>query len=381
MPQELSSPPTKAAPIPERVHLADQAHHALLREVSFSQHLNPLNEAEARRAFLHGRALEPPFRYQPLVEADALLRRLDDVEPPRDHPLGEVVGRCMDGTRLLIRALRDRSAESFDALAREGGWYPDPALLAVRFAPEPSDGGPFDVRADQMMERLRMALDERGMADWRILPDRVMAARVLVDGAKRVIRVSPDSLFRARDLDRLVVHEIDVHVQRAVNGQAQALRVFETGLPEALQAEEGLAMLAEQRAGVATPGALARQAVVVRAIDMARRVGFRELYEALAAEVGPGLAWGIGLRIKRGLARPGEPGVYAKDSVYLAGFLQVQAWLEAGRDMRALYVGKVGLRDPVGDWVAAGWVRWQPVPAIWSLSRPGSAPASLEIPP
>ena len=129
-------------------------------------------------------------------------------------------------------------------------------------------------------------------------------------------------------------------------------------------------MVGEETSGTSSPGVLARQAEVCRAIEHARHVGFRELYEGIAARTNPSLAWGISLRVKRGLASPGEPGVYAKDSVYLAGRNLVRDWLDAGGDIRKLYVGKVGVNDPVDEWVDQGWVTLQPVPKFW---RQGTA--------
>lgn len=350
--------------IPRPVVEADAAHHAILQRVVFSRHLNPCNADAARRAFLRG-APSPPFDYVPLLQADDLLRRLDAAEPPRDHPAGALVGRCLDNTRLLIRALRDRTAAAFDALARADDWYPDDELLALSFE-DAQDSQPLDVPARIVVERLRAALKERGLHDWRVDEDTVMAARVLVDGAKRALRVNPRARFRERDVERLVIHEIDVHAMRAANGQAQVLRCFQTGLPGSLATEEGLAMVSEERAGLDSPGVLARQVDVVRAIDRARRAGFRELYEWLADDLGPGLAWGISLRIKRGLRRPDLPGVYAKDSVYLRGRQLVRAWLDDGHPPLALYVGKVGVGDPVAEWLDQGWVHAGALPPTWS---------------
>jgi hypothetical protein len=335
-----------------------------LQRVAFSRHLNPTNAPAARRRFRDG-AEAPPFEYQPLVEADALLRELDAVDPPRDHPAGMLVGRCIEGTCLLIRALRDRTAEAFDALNTAADWYPDAALMDLRFPAKPGTKEPMDVTAKQLIDRFRSALDERDMAIWQVEEDAVMSARVLVDSAKRIIRVRPDARFRTRDLSRLVVHELDVHARRSVNGSAQILRCFSTGLPGSLSTEEGLAMVAEEESGTASPGVLSHQIEVLRGIEHARTAGFREVYERIEERAGPGLAWGISLRIKRGLAAPEAPGVYAKDSVYLAGRTRVRAWLDAGGDIRKLYVGKVGVDDPVDDWVRQGWVTPQPVPSLW----------------
>lgn len=360
--------------IPAPVLHADRVHHAILAEVAFSRHLNPTNGHAARLAFLRG-ADAPPFEYLPLVEADSLLWRLDAAEPPRDHPAGALVGDCMDATRLLIAALRDRTAVAFHRLACRGGWYPTADILDLSFPLE--DSGPVSpaVSAARISRRLREALEERGLVDWRVEEDHVMAARVLVDGAKRLVRVNPSSTFWQRDVERLVVHEIDVHAVRSANGQRQALCCFQTGLPGSLATEEGLAMVSEEEAGLASPGVLSRQVEVVRAIDRARELGFRDLYNELAERLGSGLAWGICIRIKRGLARPGQPGVYAKDSVYLSGRMEVRRWLDEGGDVATLYVGKVPINAPVTQWIKQGWVRPGPLPPTWRARRPVRAGA------
>jgi len=350
--------------IPEPVLEADRTLHTIMKEVPFSRHLNPLNAAEARRQFQAG-AEAPPFRYLPLRGADRLLRRLDVAEPSRDHPAGRIVGECFDATRLLIRALRDRSATAFHDLAMHGGWYPDAATLRLSFPDERDDPHPVSVAPSTVVRRLREALLERNLRSWRVEEDTVMAARVLVDGAKRMLRVNPNASFRARDLERLVVHEIDVHAMRSANGALQELRCFESGLPGSLGTEEGLAMVSEEVTGWASPGVLNRQVEVVRAIDRARTLGFRELHTQIADRLGQHLAWGICVRIKRGLARPGQPGVYAKDSVYLTGRMKVRAWLEAGGDIADLYVGKVAVDAPVAEWRRQGWVRPAPIPPTW----------------
>jgi hypothetical protein len=343
---------------------ADQRHHEILQRIPFSQHLNPINSYEARRAF-HSGMHSPPFMYNPLTQADALLWELDLIRPPTDHPAGKLVARILDGTALLVRALRDRSAEAFHALATHSGWYPDQALLSLEFPTPAVDTELSTQPASAMIQELEAALVARGLRGWRVEQDTVMAARVLVDSAKHLLRVNPVARFKQRDLRRLIAHEIDVHVMRAHNGQRQVLKCFSTGLPGSLATEEGLALVAEEQVGAASPGVLCRQVAVVRSIDKARSVGFRELYNDIAERYSPGLAWGICLRIKRGLAEPSLPGVYAKDSVYLRGRMRVHRWLSDGNDVRDLYVGKVGLDDPVTEWLVQGWLEPGIVPSLW----------------
>ncbi|MCP4810793.1 MAG: DUF1704 domain-containing protein [Proteobacteria bacterium] len=351
--------------IPPAVLQVDRELHTLFERVPFSRYLNPVNAREARQAFRAGRDV-PPLRYHTATWADAELGRLDRLEPPEDHPLGQMLARGIHGTRLFILALRDRTPEAFDRLARNSNWYPDEETLeSARGEVRDRDTTPFSLSAAVMVEALEDALRDRGLGDWRIELDPVMSARVLVDGAKRLLRVSPRATFRSRDVRRLVVHEVEVHAIRSANGRAQPLRIFSTGLPGSLETEEGLALYAEELSGSASPGTAWRQGVVVQAVDWARRMGFRELHDTIAENAGPGLAWGVSERLKRGLADPGAPGVYAKDVVYYRGHRRVKAYLEAGKPVKDLFVGKVGLDDPVSEWLDAGLITHQPVPATF----------------
>jgi len=353
------------AVLPAPLLHADRALHALHQRRSFSQHLNPLNGPEASRSFRSG-AEAPPFRYRPTTWADEELRCLDALDVPEDHPFAVLMNQAIQGTGLFIRALRDRSPAAFDALARHNRWYPnEETLIAAQSEQRARDRAPFALGASVMIDALRDALAERGLADWRVEEDPVMSARVLVDGAKRLLRVSPNARFRQRDIARLVVHEIEVHAIRATNGQNQPLKLFATGLPGSLETEEGLALYAEECSGSASPGTAWRQGVVVQAVDWARRMGFRDLYERIASEAAPGLAWGVSERLKRGLADPSKPGVYAKDIVYYRGARRVRAWVQAGNPVRNLYVGKVGLDDPVQHWLDVGLITLQPLPRVF----------------
>ncbi|MGC6506898.1 MAG: tyrosine/phenylalanine carboxypeptidase domain-containing protein [Myxococcota bacterium] len=351
------------ASLPPQIQQADQALYAFFKGVSFSNHLNPINTTEAKRAFFLG-AEGPPFAYNPLLRADEFLHRLDKIILKFDHPLAELINQKIYATQLLIYALRDRTAHGFDALARHHRWYPESSILELDYEAQ-SDIQPLDRPAKILIKRFKKALEERHMENWTIRTDTVMSARVQVDGPKRQLIVHPLALFRQRDIERLIVHEIDVHAQRADNGLRQPLKLFSMGLTGSLITEEGLAMLAEERNGVQSPGAMARQLEVVKAIHSARHMGFRALFEHIRESCGTALAWAIALRVKRGLANPEQPGVYAKDSVYLVGHQRVKDWLGKGGDIRHLYVGDVGMEHPIQLWLDEGWVELKETPRFW----------------
>lgn len=342
-----------ARPLPPGILDADRRLDELSRRLDVAAHLNPTNLAEARRAWLAGSRV-PPFVYRPLAEADELLGGLAAVRPPLDHPLGLLLGRARDDMAIAVCALRDRSASAFDAWNRVAGWYDSSSDAPPPSPPRPApDAGPA-LDAGRFRHVLVEALQERGWHDWVVRLDEVMSARVLVDGVRRRVLVRADARFRELDARTLVAHEIDVHVRRAQNGGVQALRLFATGTPGGAATEEGLALLAEEVVG--KPVDHGRHRLVLDAVARAREAGFAEVYAALEAEV-PGLGWGVAVRLKRGLATPDEPGVFARDACYYHGYRRVRTWLAAGGDAALLFSAKVRVEDPLEDWVREGWLR------------------------
>jgi hypothetical protein len=348
---------------------ADARLERILARYRLAEHLNPVNAAEARQVWRTG-SEAPPLAYAPALWADEALTAIDAVRPPLDHPLGRIVAGAAQEFRLFVLALRERTAAAFDALAVACSWYPEDLGLPDHLRRTAASSERATVSAREMVEVLAAAVRERGHTGWSVRMDPVLASRVLVDAPRREVRVNPRASFRPSDRASLVAHEIDVHVQRSINGGAQPLAVFRNGLPCALATEEGLAIAAEEHAGVSTAHLVDRQAIVAGAVLHARAAGFREVHEVLSDRVGPEAAWAITVRVKRGLADPAAPGVYAKDAVYHIGYTAVRAYLTAGGSLGALYVGKVGIDHPVSEWIAAGWVRAMEPPAFW-FSPPG----------
>lgn len=340
-------------PLTPELLRADLALDQLQRQLDATRHLNPVDEVEARARFLRG--APALFRYLPLPGADRLLTACDAVRPPLDHPLGREVAAATEEVRLAVLALRDRTAAAFDALNAGSGWYDEAGPPPVTTPPvrHPDDRV---VPIGEVVAAFRRALVERKAQGWRVEVDPVMSARVVVDPPRSLIRVNPRATVSETDLRALVAHEVHVHVARAEAGGRQRLRLFRNGLARSLATEEGLALHAEAAAAGLPEGASDRLALLAAAARRARDQGFTGLYRGLEPLVGANGAWTTCLRLKRGLADPEAPGVYAKDRVYWIGWCSVSCWLEAGNDPSPLWVGKVGLHHPVAAWQAAGWV-------------------------
>lgn len=355
--------------LPEEIVEADLALHALFQRVAFSRYLNPVNVDEARQDFMAG-AEAPPFQYLRPNWAPEALEMLKGLTVPQSHTFSPLLEEAICSTILLIEALQARTSEGFRALLEHNNWRPGPGLLEdARNQVRKGGSFPFVLTAVQLQEALQEALHERGLSHWRVELDSVMAARVLVDSAKQVLRVNQSARFRKTDAAKLIAHEIDVHAMRAQNGQRQSLLLFATGLPGSLETEEGLALYAEECVGAASPGNSWRQGLVVQAVSWAETMGFRELFERLAEQGGKPLAWGIALRVKRGLRHPEHPGVYGKDIVYFRGLRTVRDWLRSGGELSELYVGKVGVHHPVSEWLNEGLIVDGRVPDLFGAAE------------
>ena len=335
------------------------AHHAL----DPAHLLNPLNVGEAQSAFFAGEA-EPPFRYGSSAALPEWQERLRSLTVPQQHTFSPLLNDALRSFDAMANALRYRTAEHFERWAVIEGWERGDASAPNTLGPTAHQPEPV-LGAAGMRQALEAAIHARQLTGWQVLWDEIMSARVLVESTQQQIRVNPRATFRQSDVRRLVAHEIDVHVTRAQNGRRQPLRMFSTGLPGNLQTEEGLAVAAEEQAGTLVPGAMARQAQIRAAIGLARQMGFRELWDRLRSTYGAQGAFSVTLRLKRGLTKPGSPGVYAKDAVYGLGWAAVQRWRNHGGDLNHLYVGKVALHHPVAEWLAEGLILPGTVPALW----------------
>ena len=356
--------------IPREIREADLVLQRIHQKVVFSHFLNPRNVGEARVEFLRGRSA-PPFVYEPASWAQEVLELLEHLVIPRVHAWGPILAQAAEESRVFTLALRDRTPEAFGLLSQTLGWDPDAALLEAAASILPADvvGERFEIDARSLCSRFRAALSSRGLDAWRVELDSVQSARVMVDSARHVVRVHPTALFRSQDPERLVAHEIDVHVTRAHNGEQQPLSIFATGLPGSLETEEGLALAAEDQLGLLSQASIFRQALVVLAIPVARESSFRDLFRWLCEVVSPQTAWTVALRLKRGLASPDSLGVYAKDGVYFRGFRRVRAWLDRGANPEVLYVGKVGIGHPVDRWIDEGLIQPFHAPSLWWKSN------------
>lgn len=149
--------------------------------------------------------------------------------------------------------------------------------------------------------------------------------------------------FRATEtrVRALLQHEIGTHVITHSNGLAQPLGQLASGLAGYEETQEGLAVASEYLVGALTPSrvrVLAGRVVAVRA--MVDGAPFVEGYRLLTGEYefAPSTAFTICMRVYRS-------GGLTKDVIYLRGLQDFLAYLQAGRDLEPLLLGKLAIAD------------------------------------
>jgi uncharacterized protein (TIGR02421 family) len=158
-----------------------------------------------------------------------------------------------------------------------------------------------------------------------------------------------------------------------VNGDAQGLKIFRTGLAGYEGVQEGLGVFAECAVGGLTAARLrllgARVVVVDAMIAGAEFIDAFRLLRDLG--FGSRMAFNVAARVYRS-------GGLSKDAIYLRGFRQVLGLLADGSDLNPFWYGKIAARHvPVIEELAARGLLRPPRSLPQFLARP-DAQARIE---
>ena len=195
----------------------------------------------------------------------------------------------------------------------------------------------------------RAAAEITSFLNARRIPYKVVikesVAKFSVNHFTREITVSDSLLISENELRRAIVHEIEAHVYRSLNGAMQPYKIFSKGLSkETTETDEGLAVFVEKAQGVILDSQLRNYAGRVLAINIAGKKSFYETFQELRAFFSEEDAYYLTLRAKRGTFDQSVGGAFTKDALYLKGMVAVEEYLEK-RDIGELYMGRYSVYD------------------------------------
>lgn len=314
--------------------------------------VSPINSIEAYDRFKASKYREPPvFRYRPLtVDPDRTKRALYAIDLRRiEDPVLEALfsdkRRELD-QQLTMLHCRNTPSFRYSSLMLYGP-VEKPLLEAAHdiLGPVPACGDNREGRMvdaqivhDAAHDLVELYRRDNPRFAARIMLREDIGPGLMVSGHKLLI--STATRMRRDRMHALLHHEVSVHLLTCVNGHAQGLKIFETGLAEYEGIQEGLGVFAECAVGGLTRARLRLLAARVVAVDaMIEGADFIECFDLLRDTHGfsPRGAFNIAARIYRS-------GGLAKDAIYLRGFKEVLDLLAAGRSLDPFWFGKIAGR-------------------------------------
>lgn len=338
--------------------------------------VSPINSEQAFEQFKAGKAEKPPlFRYRPLTVDPDLAKRalyaidLHRVEDPVLERLFAEKRRELDQQLTMLDC---RNSPDFKYVSLTV--YPpvEPDLLAsardiLDQVPPNSNRGEA-IGADAVRKAAESLIADYRKTDpdfsGKIEVRKDIPAGLMVSG--RTLMISQSTKMPANRLDPLLQHEVSVHLLTCVNGDAQGLKIFRTGLAGYEGIQEGLGVFAECAVGGLTPTRLRLLAARVVVVDaMASGATFIDSYRLLRRDgLGTRMAFNVTARVYRS-------GGFSKDAIYLRGFKQVLGLLKSGSDLAPFWYGKIAARHvPVVEELAARGLLQPPRTVPQFLARP-----------
>jgi uncharacterized protein (TIGR02421 family) len=345
--------------------------------------VSPINSEAAYAKFKADKFDVPPtFRYRPLtVDPDLAKRALYAIDLRRveDPVLENLFAEKRRELDQQLTMLSCRNSGDFRYLSLTLYEPVEPELLAsareilARIPPDRSDGEA--IGADLIRKAARGLIADYRKADpefnGRVAVRQDIPAGLMVSG--RTLMISQSTRMPRHRLDALLQHEVSIHLLTFVNGDAQGLKIFRTGLAGYEGVQEGLGVFAECAVGGLTAARLrllgARVLVVDAMISGAEFIDAFRLLRDLG--FGSRMAFNVAARVYRS-------GGLSKDAIYLRGFRQVLGLLADGSDLSPFWYGKIAARHvPVIEELAARGLLQPPRSLPQFLARP-DAQARIE---
>ena len=338
--------------------------------------VSPINSEAAYAKFKADKFETPPtFRYRPLtVDPDLAKRSLYAIDLRRveDPVLENLFAEKRRELDQQLTMLSCRNSGDFRYLSLTLYEPVEPELLASAreiLATVSADRDRTDsIGADLIRKTARALIADYRKADpdfnGRVAVRQDIPAGLMVSG--RTLMISQSTRMPRHRLDALLQHEVSIHLLTCVNGNAQGLKIFRTGLAGYEGVQEGLGVFAECAVGGLTAARLRLLAARVLVVDaMISGAEFVEAFRLLRDHgFGSRMAFNVAARVYRS-------GGLSKDAIYLRGFRQVLGLLADGSDLTPFWYGKIAARHvPVVEELAARGLLQPPRSLPQVLARP-----------
>ena len=327
-----------------------------IKDIDFYSFLTPLNQKEERGKFFSAlkkdEIYNPVFSYKgrELSDKKKELARLRSALDKEDE-LHKLFIKKMDFIDVQLELLEADDEHLADVAANLHGMPSAECLeLTKKILSESKEEEyvfPEEVvTPDEMASILRAEMESKGI-DWKCLISSKIVPKITVSGENKIIYVNSNLNYTAEEVERLKIHEIEVHIYRGANGGRQPFGIFAEGLAGYDETEEGLAIAAEEITGVLKVDTRQLKLYAGRAlcVDLCMKGTFYETFRALCEFFPDYIAYRITERGKRGLKDTSRKGGLTKGFHYISGLIKMRKYIRREGDLSILYVGKIGVED------------------------------------
>lgn len=314
-------------------------------------HLRPINLEEEKQEFFKNFKKNPQF-INPELNFDiyALKKELDHIYTD-DTPLGLLFENKKSEIYNKISVLENRGfAEEFTHSSILLYGKPSSELIKEAHELVANTEGNYnqpqgEINSEHAKEILDKVFVSYGLNNWQVKIKDSMVSDAIAGKNNRLF-LRKDATFTEARIENLIIHEIETHILTAENGKAQPYELFNRGLANYLETQEGLAIYNILSQKKHEEKNLYLSLSLIIAVDIAFKGSFVDIFEGmLDYKIPPERAWRTAVKVKRGLEDTSEPGAFTKDILYYKGYKQIKEFIAKGGSIKDLYRGKFNSDD------------------------------------
>jgi len=298
------------------------------RQMDFYSFLRPLNKEQERVKFFDsirkGTRYDPAFVYKKAdtracrLELETLRRSISG-KSPMEVILGKKVDLLLGEIDLLDKGDDNLKQASASLYGVPGADCLELSRSILQKTLEEKYVFPEEtVTPEEMVSIMAGELEKKGIG-WKCVLSGKIVPKITVSSRDRAIYVTPAINYTREEVERLKIHEIEAHVYRGINGQAQPFRIFAEGLAGYDETEEGLAIELEDLSGVLEADTRQMKLYAARALcsGLSMEMGFYDVFKELSRFFPEDIAYRITERAKRGLKDTSREGCLGKAFHYI----------------------------------------------------------------
>jgi uncharacterized protein (TIGR02421 family) len=326
----------------------DKELYKLLKDYELLVAVTPVNsESEKLKFFRSHFSVIPDFKYNPIkIKSYDIKQKLlkINVNSIDDVSIRNLYKSFVMSSFDMIDLISSLNTEKF--LINSIRYYRRPAnkdienakyLLSLPDIPGEAKKEPL-YSATQAMAFLKREMDRYNLKCNIEFSNKIIA-KIMVINSRKTLLIKQSAQFKHKELYALAAHEIGVHLITTVNSHNEKLKIFNIGLPNNTETQEGIAILSEYLSGNLILDRLKKIALRVLAVDyMCNGADFIETFSSIRKkyDLDSNTAWNIVARIYRG-------GGFTKDFLYLRGFVKLLKFWEEHHDLTPIMIGKTSL--------------------------------------